>query len=74
VPDGEFRCLLAGATGYIGGRLAARLLDKGYAVRALARNPGKLADASWRDRAEVVRGDLAEPDSLIATFDGVDVL
>ena len=34
----------------------------GYAVRALARNPGKPADASWRDRAEVVPGDLAEPD------------
>ena len=72
--DREFRCLVTGATGYIGGRLAPRLLDKGYAVRAMARRPDKLAGVAWRDRVEVVRGDLAEPDSLAAALDGVDVL
>ena len=74
MPDGNFRCLVTGATGYIGGRLTPHLLDKGYAVRALARNPDKLTGASWRDRTEVVPGDLADPDSLTAAFDGVDVL
>ena len=72
--DRECRCLVTGATGYIGGRLAPRLLDKGYAVRAMARRPDKLAGVAWRDRVEVVRGDLAEPDSLAGAFDGVDVL
>src|SRR6185436_2788871 len=33
-----------------------------------------LAGVAWRDRVEVVRGDLAEPDSLAGAFDGVDVL
>ena len=43
--DTKIRCLVTGATGYIGGRLAPKLLDRDYAVRALARNPDKLADA-----------------------------
>ena len=43
-------------------------------MRALARNPDKLADAPWRDRVEVVRGDLGDADSLTAAFAGVDVV
>ena len=46
----DIRCLVTGATGYIGGRLVPQLLDAGLRVRALARNPDKLADAPWRDR------------------------
>lgn len=72
--DDTLRCLVTGATGYIGGRLAPRLLEGGYAVRALARNPDNLADVPWRDRAEVVRGDLGDADSLTAAFDSVDVV
>jgi uncharacterized protein YbjT (DUF2867 family) len=68
------RCLVTGATGYIGGRLAPVLLDMGHAVRALARDPDKLRDAPWRDRAEVVRGDLGDVGSLAEAFDGVDVV
>ncbi|MBD0862545.1 NAD(P)H-binding protein [Gordonia sp. zg691] len=69
-------CLVTGATGYVGGRLAPRLLARGHRVRALARTPSKLRGAPWlADRdAEVVRGDLADRDSLIAAFDGVDVV
>ena len=68
------RCLVTGATGYIGARLVPRLLDEGHKVRALARNPGKLAAVPWRDRAEVARGDLGDVDSLTAAFDGMDVV
>ncbi|WP_242453546.1 NAD(P)H-binding protein [Mycolicibacterium sp. P9-64] len=68
------RCLVTGATGYIGGLLAPALLDAGHAVRALARDPAKLRDAPWRDRAEVVRGDLGDVASLIEAFDGIDVV
>jgi uncharacterized protein YbjT (DUF2867 family) len=71
---GQVHCLVTGATGYIGARLVPRLLDEGHRVRALARDPGKLADVPWRDRAEVARGDLGELDSLIAAFDGMDVV
>lgn len=71
---GQVRCLVTGATGYIGARLVPRLLDEGHRVRALARNPTKLADVPWRARAEVAKGDLDDVDSLIAAFDGVDVV
>ena len=70
----EIHCLVTGTTGYIGGRLVPRLLDAGLAVRALARNPDKLVDVPWRDRVEAARGDLGDPDSLTAAFDGIDVV
>ncbi|ORW86731.1 nucleoside-diphosphate sugar epimerase [Mycobacterium sp. IEC1808] len=68
------RCLVTGATGYIGARLVPRLLDEGHEVRALARDPGKLADVPWRERVEVARGDLGDVESLTAAFDGIDVV
>ncbi|MEV6392493.1 SDR family oxidoreductase [Nocardia xishanensis] len=52
------RCVVFGATGYIGGRLVPELLRAGHSVRVVARSPGKLADAPWRDRVEIVRGDV----------------
>lgn len=39
--------LLTGATGYIGGRLAPRLLAAGYRVRCLVRSGPKLASRTW---------------------------
>lgn len=73
-PSGNLRCLVTGATGYIGGHLVPELLERGHAVRAMARTPAKLDDASWRDRVEVVKGDLTDPDSLTAAFEGTDVV
>ena len=70
----ERRCLVTGATGYIGGHLVPELLDRGHTVRALARKPEKLDDAPWRDRVEVAKGDLDDAESLTAAFEGVDVV
>jgi uncharacterized protein YbjT (DUF2867 family) len=70
----EIRCLVTGATGYIGGRLVPRLLEAGLTVRAMARNPDKLAKVPWQDEVEVVRGDLTDPQSLTEAFAGVDVV
>jgi uncharacterized protein YbjT (DUF2867 family) len=74
VPGEDMRCLVTGATGYIGGLLVPRLLDADLRVRALARNPDKLAGVPWRDGVEVAKGDLTDPDSLAEAFDGVDVV
>ncbi len=41
------RIAVAGATGYIGGRLVPRLLEMGYQVRCLVRTPAKLAGREW---------------------------
>ncbi|WP_328361097.1 SDR family oxidoreductase [Mycobacterium sp. NBC_00419] len=68
------RCLVTGATGYIGGRLVPRLLESGFTVRALARNPDKLANVPWRNKAEVARGDLNDVASLEEAFADVDVV
>ncbi|WP_433529683.1 SDR family oxidoreductase [Micromonospora sp. CA-263727] len=67
------RCLVTGATGYIGGRLAPRLLAEGYTVRCLARRAGRLRDVPWAARVEVVEGDLSRPETLTGAFDDVDV-
>ncbi|MFR9779672.1 SDR family oxidoreductase [Micromonospora sp. MS34] len=67
------RCLVTGATGYIGGRLAPRLLAEGHTVRCLARKAARLRDVPWAARAEVIEGDLRKPDTLPAAFEGVEV-
>ena len=72
--EGGSRVLVTGATGYVGGHLVPVLLDRGHHVRALARKPDKLQHAPWRERVEVVRGDLADAGSLEAAFSGVDVV
>ncbi|MDX6348343.1 MAG: hypothetical protein QOF84_3133 [Streptomyces sp.] len=67
------RCLVTGATGYIGGRLVPELLAAGHSVRCLARSPGKLRDHPWAGRVEAVRGDVTDGDSVSAALEGMDV-
>src|SRR4051794_39056927 len=59
--------LLTGATGYIGGRLMRRLVEEGREVRALARNPDRLAGSA---ATEVVRGDVIKGEGLAEALDG----
>lgn len=63
--------LVIGATGYIGGRLVPELLSAGHRVHCLARTPAKLRDRAWHDRVEVHGGDVLDPDSLPAAFEGM---
>ncbi|MFG0283313.1 MAG: SDR family oxidoreductase [Phycisphaerales bacterium JB039] len=63
---------LTGASGYIGGRLAPRLLRRGYRVRCLARSPEKLADRPWaaNNRVEIAAGDVLETEALAESMRG----
>ena len=62
--------LVTGASGYIGGRLVPRLVEKGFRVRCLARDPRKLSGYGWDDRVEVTAGDVLDRDSLDAALAG----
>lgn len=62
--------LVTGATGFIGGRLTRRLVSAGLPVRAMARR----ADAVVAPGAELVVGDLADPDSLVRACEGVSAV
>jgi uncharacterized protein YbjT (DUF2867 family) len=66
-------CLVTGATGYIGGRLVVELLNHGYRVRVLARNPERLKDHAWINRVEVASGDANDEYALTQAMQGVDV-
>jgi uncharacterized protein YbjT (DUF2867 family) len=71
--DRPLRCLVTGATGYIGGRLVPELLAAGHSVRCLVRSPGKLRDHPWAGRVESVRGDVTDEDRVGAAMEGMDV-
>lgn len=62
--------LVAGASGYVGGRLVRSLLARGVPVRALSRRPERLAHLGAQG-VEVVQGDVLDRASLRAAFRGV---
>ena len=68
------RIAIAGATGYIGGRLAPKLLESGYALRCLVRSPRKLEGRDWvvDPNVEVRKADLADATSLAHELSGCD--
>ncbi|MGI5503872.1 SDR family oxidoreductase [Lentzea sp. CA-135723] len=69
------RCLVTGATGYLGGRLVPRLLAEGHEVRCLVRSPEKLRDVPWAADVEIVRGDvLGDLDEALKDIDVVHYL
>ncbi|MCW2968622.1 MAG: NAD-dependent epimerase/dehydratase family protein, partial [Solirubrobacteraceae bacterium] len=56
-------CLITGATGFIGGHIARRLLADGQRVRCLVR-AGSDSAALAEHGAEIATGDLTDPSSL----------
>jgi uncharacterized protein YbjT (DUF2867 family) len=68
------RVLLTGATGYVGGRLAPLLLDRGQVVRCFVRDRGKLEDRPWahHPNLEIVVGDAGRAGELASALDGCD--
>ena len=65
--------LVTGATGYVGGRLAPRLVEEGHEVRGMTRSASRLRDMPWAARAEIVEADVLDSDRLAAALDGVEV-
>lgn len=65
--------LVTGATGYIGGRLIPKLLEKGFNVRAFVRDVNRLKGKSWFDQVETFKGDLENRDEISAAMEDIDV-
>lgn len=65
--------LIVGATGYVGSRLARRLLAQGHRVRGLVRNPDTAEVENLAAQGMVVwQGDVTRPETLIGVTDGID--
>ncbi len=62
--------VVTGATGYIGGRLVPRLIEAGYPVRVIARDPSRLEGRDWHDQVEIFQGDALKPETLKPALEG----
>ena len=68
------RALVTGATGFIGGRMAERLVkEENVKVRALVRTPEKAGHLEAIG-IEVVKGDVTDPDSVRRAMDGCSLV
>jgi uncharacterized protein YbjT (DUF2867 family) len=75
------KVLVAGASGYLGRHVVREFTERGYQVRALVRNPEKLASEGPNLEpavaglvSEVHRGDATNPASLKDACSGVDIV
>ena len=67
------KILVTGATGYIGGRLVPRLLERGHDVRTTTSNPDR-EPPWWCDRVETVVMDALDSIQVAAACEGVDAV
>ena len=64
--------LVTGVTGYVGGRLVPKLLDAGYRVRCIVRDPERIRDFPWAKRVEVFACDMSHKERAVEVMQGVD--
>ena len=62
---------ITGATGFLGGRIAKILLEKGDTVIVLARNPAKAGELR-KLGATVIKGDITDKDSMRHAMNGAN--
>jgi uncharacterized protein YbjT (DUF2867 family) len=67
------KVVVTGATGFIGGAIARRLLDRGDAVTVLARDAAS-ASALVSRGASVAQGSILDPNAIARAAKGADVL
>ena len=67
------RVFITGATGFVGGHVARQCAAEGASLRLLTREASRLDSLTGID-AEMVKGDLREPDKLRSALNGCDAL
>lgn len=72
--------VVTGATGYVGNNTVRRLLEQGKSVRALVRDPDsertrkRLGDFIGKPQFEMVKGDVADRNSLTGALNGASAV
>jgi uncharacterized protein YbjT (DUF2867 family) len=64
------KIMLTGITGFVGGRLALKLLEEGFSIRALVRNPDRVS--FQHERLELVAGDIRDPERVDGALQGCE--
>lgn len=69
------RCLVTGATGFVGSHLSLALSKRGVSVRALIRNESLPIVSKLRSSGvEIVRGDITQPDTVMPAVQDCDTV
>ena len=64
--------LVTGVTGYVGGRLTGKLVERGLNVRVLVRESAeRIEGRGWEDAVDVVVGDVSSKEDLARALAGV---
>lgn len=64
--------LVTGGTGFVGGHLVPKLIDKGYNVKCLVRDERKGQFLKNKYNVEIVIGDVTKPETLMGLSDGIE--
>lgn len=68
------RCLVTGASGFIGRKLCQRLIDQGCHVTGVVRNPGDFPGFSGHSFQQVILGDIDGTTDWNSALQGVDLV
>lgn len=66
------KVLVTGASGFLGKRVVAKLVDAGHSIRALVRPGHSQQDLGLGDGVEIFRADLRQHPGLLEAFEGID--
>ncbi len=69
----EYKILIAGATGYLGGHILNELKRQHYYVRAIVRNPEKLKKINAQVD-EVINAEITKPQTILNCCTGIDTV
>ena len=68
------KVFITGATGFIGGNIVEKLLEKGYAVKVLVRSDRVLSPHKWKDKVEIIYGDILEPETFTDKISDCEII